>query len=91
MLSYNLKGDNMIGVFVLSAAITITPHLDNTGEKKDAIKAVGKAVYKQHRIDKKLRQLEKRYLSDEVRFYGGVVINLGKIITEKKITYEWTF
>lgn len=61
------------------------------GESREAVSSLTKATYKYHGIDKYVRKLEKQYLSDDVRVYGGWMYQIGKTVVEKRITYEVTF
>lgn len=72
----------------LSAAVSISP---SSSSKKDALKVLGKAVYKSSHMDEKIKYYERRYLSDEARKYGGYVVTMARIIKDKRVSYEWTF
>lgn len=83
---------NMVGSFVLSAYIAVAP----TGQayanpEEEALKHIGKACYKEFQIDKFVKQIEKRYLPEELKKYGGPIGVGIRIIAEQKVAYTWTF
>lgn len=77
-------------VLILSTAFTFTAN-SSEGEQREAIRALGKATFKQFRLDRKLKFYEEKYLSDDIREYGGWVGLIIKVSNEKRISYEWTF
>lgn len=84
--NYN-KNRKVIVLFL----ILFTSNLVYAGNTEKAIRAAARASYKQTNLDDKVKKLEKRYLSDEVRKYGGWTINISKIFIEKKVVYTWEF
>ncbi len=63
----------------------------NATEETEALKHVGKASYKYFQLDRYVRKMEKRHLSNDVRKYGGWVSTGIRIAVDKKITYTWSF
>lgn len=82
---------SVVGSVVLTTAITFTPTTGSSSNVEDALKAVAKATYKQTGLNKMVKRLERKYISDEMRKYGGWAINIGKVFIERKVSYEWTF
>lgn len=83
----------MMSIFapiILTTAIVTTPNA-NGGETRDAVKAVAKATYKETNLDDQIKRLEKRYISKQMRVYGGYVSLVAKIVNDKRISVEWTF
>jgi len=78
----------IIAPFIISTAISIGP---SSGDTRGAMKVVGKIAYKSTHLDKKVKYWEKKYINKNTRIYGGYAITLSKILTEKKISYEWSF
>lgn len=84
--------DSIINPLLLTTAIFLSPNvMGKTGQEADAAKAVMKATYKQTGMDKVTKNLEKKYISDDLRFYGGYLAVIAKMIQEKKISYEWRY
>jgi len=81
----------LLGIFVLSSAIGINSVRTPSSEKEDAYKALAKATYIQTNSDKKLKEIEKKYIPKELKEYGGWITGTTKIIVDKKISFEWTF
>ena len=81
----------ILSPFILGIAISLTPGKGNTANEQDAYKSLAKAIYKECDIDDMVKRLEDKYLDEDVKKYGTILINVGKIAVEKKITYEWTF
>lgn len=66
-------------------------HCVFASSERDALKALGKAAYKQTDLDDYARKMEKKYISKEMKDYTAWAILVIKTITEKKISYRWTF
>ena len=58
---------------------------------RDAPKYVAKAVYKELNLDEITKRLEKRYVGNDLRKYGGYAILVTRIVSENKISYNWEF
>lgn len=86
----------MINAFIISTAIA-WGGAPNSGQivhqnpEKEAIRALSKACYKEFGIDKVTKRLEKKYVPKELKEYGVWPVMIVKIVTEKRISYEWTF
>ena len=59
--------------------------------EREAVRAVSKALYRELDLDKTVKRIEKRYLPDEVKEYGGYAAIGYRIFVERRISYEWTF
>jgi len=59
-------------------------------EKQALTKALNAAYY-QLELDDDVKRLEKKYIPEKVREYGGIVSILAKITIDKRITYTWEF
>jgi len=81
---------SLIAPLILMTALTM-PTRSPAGNEQDAMKALAKATYKQTNLDDKVKVLEKKLLSKEVRIYGSWATTIVKIHLEKRVTYEWTF
>lgn len=81
---------SFFGVFVLSASIGVTQFAD-ASEERDALRALAKATYKQTNLDDRVKLLEKKYISPEMKKYGGWASLIIRVATEKRISAEWTF
>lgn len=85
----------MMNAFILSTAIA-WGHL-NAGQalysdpEKEALKALGKAMYIELELNKVANRAEKRYVPRYIKEYGIWPTMIIKISTEKKISYKWTF
>lgn len=81
----------IIAPLLLASAISISSVREPSGNEQDAYKAIAKAYYKQVNLDEKMKELEKKILSEELRKYGSWATTAIKIRLEQRITYEWTF
>lgn len=81
----------MFGILILSTAIGVGSTRGPASEKEDALKALAKATYIQTGVNKQVKELEKEYVPEELRKYGGVLTGIAKAINEKKVSFEWTF
>ncbi|HEY8390183.1 MAG TPA: hypothetical protein VIL26_04440 [Clostridia bacterium] len=59
--------------------------------EKQAITKALTAAYYQLELDDEVKRLEKKYVPETVRKYGGVVSFLTRIAVDKRITYTWEF
>lgn len=50
-----------------------------------------KALYKHLEWDQHVNRLEKRYLSKDLKKYGGYVILVTRVATERRVSYTWRF
>lgn len=82
---------DMLSIFLLTTAISIEVSRGPSGNSEDAYKALGKATYIQTGTDKAVSKLEKRYTPKLVKEYGGWIAGIAKAMSEKKISFEWTF
>jgi len=82
---------SLLGVFVLTTAISIEFSRGPTGKTDDAYKALGKATFVQTGTDKIVKQFEKRYTPKAVKEYGGWIAGIMKVVNDQKISFEWTF
>lgn len=84
-----------MNAFILSTAIAWGG--PNPGQivydnpEKEAIRALGKACYREFGLDEVAKRLEKRYVPKYVKEYGVWPTLVIKVVTEKRISYEWTF
>lgn len=59
--------------------------------ESEALKNLQRALIKQFKIDKMARKLEKKYIHEDVRFYGGHAWVVADVIIKQRVTYKWTF
>ncbi len=78
------------GMFILTASIGITQAADASAER-DALRALGKATYKQANIDDVVKKYEKKNISEDIKKYGGYASIIVRLAVEKRISAEWTF
>lgn len=81
----------MISALVLTSALTIQTTRCPANDETKAWTALAKATYVETGLDKKVKKLEKKYIHEKIRIYGGWTAQMIKISKEKKISYEWTF
>lgn len=77
--------------FILAGALTFGQPVGEVLPPQDAPRYVAKALYKELELDKTVSDWEKKYLKlDEYPelAYIGIV---GRIVTERRITYTWRF
>lgn len=81
----------MIGKLIITSALAIQVARSPAQDEKQAWTAFMKATYIETGMDKKVKRIEKKYIPEKVRIYGGWTAQIIKIQQEKKISYEWTF
>jgi len=81
----------MFGVFILTTAIGVEVSRSPSSEKMNAYKALSKAIYLETGANKKVKELERKLIPEELKEYGGWITGIVKIANEKKISLEWTF
>ncbi len=82
----------MLNVFLLGVTIGLSHGaMEGKPTEQEALRKFTKASYKEMGLDEQVKQLEKRYLSKEVIFYGGWTAQISRVVIEKRIVYEWTF
>jgi len=80
------------GALILTTSIALSSASNGAqNDEKTALIALGKATYIKSGLNVHVKNLEKRYISKEMREYGGWIAVIGKTIGEKKISIEWTF
>lgn len=85
----------MMNAFVLSTAIAWGGA--NAGQvvydnpEREALKALGKACYVELGLDVVAKRAEKKYVPQIVKEYGVWPTLVIKVVTEKRLSYEWTF
>lgn len=82
---------SMLGVLVLSTAIGVGTSRSPASEEQNALKALAKATYIQTETDKKVRELEKKWTPEMIKKYGGWLAGITKVVSEQKVSFEWTF
>lgn len=83
--------NELFGSLILTTGIILAPEIGNSGDASAGMKALAKATYKQSHMDKKMNELEKMYVNDDVKKYGGYSISVTKLMVERYISYEWRF
>lgn len=86
----------MVNAFLLSTAIawgqippgSVAYYQDS---EREAYRALGKACYREFGIDTLAKDLEKEYIPEYVKEYGIWPTLIIKAISEKRLSYEWTF
>lgn len=58
---------------------------------EDAPRYAAKALYKELELDRYTKRIEKRILKNELTECFGYGILIGKIVTEKRVSYRWEF
>lgn len=77
--------------FILSLGLTFSQPVGEVLPSNDAPRYIVKALYKELKLDKTVSKLEKKYLKIDQYpklVYIGIV---GRIVTEKRLTYTWRF
>lgn len=80
--------------YILSLAL-IMPTPAHVGNEQDAYKHIGKALYKELKLDKEVKKvekyIEKNYVPEEIKPYVGYTGVIIRAVVEKRISYEWRF
>lgn len=58
---------------------------------RQALQALGQIAYKETGLETKVKKLEKKYVPEPVKKYGGYTLILAQIVVNNRISYEWTF
>lgn len=58
---------------------------------KEALRHLGKAIYVELNLDDKVKILEKKYVSKNMRLYGPYLYGISKVLLEKRVSYTWRF
>lgn len=82
--------NQILNPLLLSTAILLSPELAR-GNETAALKAFMKATYVQTGMNKQVKVLEKELINDDLRQYGGYIAIVAKLVTERKISYEFRF
>lgn len=61
------------------------------GQDEKAIRKAAEAAAKHFELDKMAKKLEKKYINDDVRYYGGYAWIVADVVIQQRITYKWTF
>lgn len=83
----------MVRVITLILTLLLTPSLkaNDNEDYERALKAIGKIAYKEYNLDKKVKELEKKYIDKDLKKYGGYTILVADIVINQRIKYEWKF
>ena len=76
---------------VLSTFLAIGSPDGYTMPDDQAARYAAKAFYKHMEWDRHVNRLEKRYLSKDLKKYGGYVILVTRVATEQRVSYTWRF
>ena len=79
----------MLSNLVLAGLLVLPPALGSEYEKAGHYAA--KAFFKQAKLDKMAKRIEKRVVPKEWREPGAFVITVGRVLVERQIVYEVTF
>jgi len=78
----------MIGALTLAGLLLALPA--HGSQYQRAGRYLGKAMYKEYRIDRYLRRFEDRWVPESIKSLHPVV-TLGRLVIEQRIEYEWSF
>lgn len=76
-------------IFAMIVPISVSSIEDK--ETNKALSNLSLAYYKYAEYDIKIKTLEERYLSRQVREIGSILIWVNTVVTEKQINYTWRF
>ena len=71
--------------------ILLSFNFSYANDDRRAAQAASEALAKQFKIDELAKKWEKRYLSKEVRLYGGYTATIADALIKRRITYTWEF
>lgn len=81
----------MISNYVLAWGLTFGQPIGNILPDQDAPRYIAKAIYRQQGWDRIVTRIEKKYIKlddyPELAYIGIV----GRIVSERRITYTWEF
>lgn len=76
--------------FVIILLLTFCTVAKADNEQR-AFEKAGEAIVKELGIDKQLKHLERKYIPEIIRKYGGIALATGKAYNEQRIYLEWEF
>lgn len=76
---------------VLAAYVAIGTPDGHTLPDEDAPRWAAKALYKQMEWDQYVNRLEERYLSKDLKKYGGYGILVVQLATQRRFSHTWRF
>lgn len=82
---------NPILPIMLAAGIYYPGDKALDADRQDALKALSKVTAHEYELDKGIKRIEKRYIPQELKFYGGWTLFFGRLVVEKQVRYKWTF
>lgn len=83
---------SLVGSAVLSASLAVqngNQVFDNPEEA--ALQHLGRALYVELKIDDVVKRIEKRHVPENLKTYAPYVIVVTRIVTERQVSYRWTF
>lgn len=89
-LGITLSGSSQ-STAVFSGVLSNKIRRGTSSEQEQAVAAVVRGLLGQPSVGRVIKRVEDKYVSEEVKKYGGAISATAKIITEKKITYKWSF
>lgn len=83
---------SILSGFVLSTFMSVVP-ADGAfaNSEQEALRHISKACYKQFKIDKYVKVIEKKYIHKKIREYGGAIGVGLRIVAERRVSYVWRF
>ena len=65
-----------------------TPDLQH---ERQAARYLTKALYKEYKVGKYVRRLEKKYVHKAVKKYGAYVAIPAKVLIDRRVVFKWEF
>lgn len=60
-------------------------------ESTEAFKHAARAYYKSTDFDERIKELERRYISESIRRNGGMIVFITKLLFERRIDFKVRF
>lgn len=79
----------MTNTLLLSAFLLTMPAKGSDYQR--AGRYLGKALYKEYRVDEYARRLERQVIDEDTRKSLTPVVTVGRIIVEQRVELEWRF
>jgi hypothetical protein len=83
---------SLLGSAVITGSLAITNGnqiFDNPQEA--ALQHLGRAAYIELDLSQYVQNIEKKYISKRFKTYAPYVIIVGRIATERQVSYTWRF
>lgn len=80
-----------MNALLLSGFLAVQQPIGFENPEKEALRYLSKAVYYELDLGTKVKHIEKKYTPEPIKKYGPYIGVSIRVITEKRLSYTWTF